>query len=220
MTQFDWAGAEADYQAAIRRNPRDATAHLWYSIFFMNQRRWSEAATQHDEALALDPLSPIIHHDLGTLRHLQGDFTGALPHYDEALRLAPGLYFAMRDKVECLIDLGRYGSASTAAQNLPAAQRNVYSSVIAALQDPSRIDEVLQQLQSDPLASTDQARVFALLNQNELALAELERGFRERDPNQIFVYWQPAFKPLYADPRFQALLRQMGLPVVSAEEVR
>ena len=23
----------------------------------------------------------------------QGDFTGALPHFEEALRLAPGLYF-------------------------------------------------------------------------------------------------------------------------------
>ena len=218
--QFDWAAAEADYQAAIRRNPRDAIAHLWYGNYFMYQRRWSEAATQFDEAVTLDPLSPIIHRNLGLLRYAQGDCTGALPHYDEALRLAPGFYFAMRGKVECLVELGRYGPATTAAQDLPEARRNVYLSVIAALQDPSRVDEAVRQLQSDPLGGLFEAWAFVRLGQNELALAELERGFRESDQFAIAVYIVPAFKPIYADPRFQALVRQMGLPEVGAEEVR
>lgn len=91
---------------------------------------------------------------------------------------------------------------------------------IAALQDPSRVDEAVQQLQSHPLSSNDQARAFALLGQNELALAELERGFREGDPNRVFVYWQPVFKPLYAEARFQALVQQLRSPEVGAEEVR
>jgi TolB-like protein len=220
MNQFDWAAAEADYQAAMRRNPRDAAAHLWYGNYFMYQRRWSEAATQFDEAVTLDPLLPIIHRNLGVLRYAQGDCTGALPHYDEALRLAPGLYSAMREKVECLVELGRYGPASSAAQDLPEARRNVFLSVIAALQDPSRVDEAVRQLQSHPLGGTDQARVFVRLGQNELALAALERGFRESDQFRIVVYIVPAFKPLYADPRFKALVRQMGLSEVGAEEVR
>ncbi len=91
---------------------------------------------------------------------------------------------------------------------------------IAVLQDPSRVDEAVRQLQSHPLGSTDQAWAFAKLGQNELALAELERGFREGKPSRINIYVAPAFKPLYAEPRFQALLRQMGLPEVGAEEVR
>jgi Tfp pilus assembly protein PilF len=218
--QLDWAGAEADYQAAIRHNPRDATAHLWYGVFLMDQRRWREAATQLDEAVALDPLSPIIHRLLGGFRYVQGDFTGALPHYDEALRLAPSLYLSIVSKVACLVELGRYGLASTAAQGLPEARRNGYLSVIAALQDPSRVDEAVQQLQSHPLVSTHQAWAFAKLGQNELALVELERMFREREPARTWLYRVPALKPLYGDPRFQALVRQMGLPEVGAEAVQ
>jgi tetratricopeptide (TPR) repeat protein len=218
--QFNWAGAETDLQAAIRRNPRDATAHLWYGDYFMYQRRWREAATQLDEALALDPLLPNFHRELGVLRSAQGDCTGALPHYDEALRLAPSFYSAMTGKLVSLVELGRYGPASTAAQDLPEARRNVYLSVIAALQDPSRVDEATQQLQSHPLGGMFQAWAFVKLGQDELALAELERMVREGDPGRIGVYLQPAFKPLYADPRFQALVRQMGLPEVGAEEVR
>jgi TolB-like protein len=220
MHQLDWAGAEADFQAAIRRNPRDATAQVWYGIFFMDQRRWREAATQLDEAVALDPLSPNTHLVLGQLRNAQGDFTGALPHYEEALRLSPGLYLTMVNKVLCLVELGNYGPASTAAQDLPGAKRNGYLSVIAALQHPSRVDEAVRQLQSHPLGSTNQAWAFAKLGQNELALAELERMVREGEPSRIWLYRVPEFKSLYADPRFQALVRQMGLPEVGAEEVR
>lgn len=109
--------------------------------------------TQLDEAVALDPLSPIIHRFLGSFRYMQGDFTGALPQYDEALRLAPSLYLTKAVKVACLVELGRYGPASAAAQDLPEAQRKVYLSVIAALQDSSRVDEAVQQLQSHPLAN-------------------------------------------------------------------
>jgi lipoprotein NlpI len=219
MKQYDWAGAEADYQAAIRRNPRDATAHLWYSVFFMSQRRWREAATQLDEAVAIDPLSPVIHSNLGDLRCAQGDFTGALPHFDEALRFAPGYYTAMVGKVMCLVELGRYGPASTATQDMPEAQRNVYLRVIAALQDPSRVDEAVRQLQSHPLGGLYQAWAFVKLGQNVLALAALERMVGAGDPDRTDVYVYPAFKPLYADPRFQALVRQMGLPELGAEEV-
>jgi Tfp pilus assembly protein PilF len=219
MTQYDWAGAEVDYQAAIRHNPHDVTARLWYGMFFMEQRRWREAAAQFDEAVVLDPLAPMIHYSLGNLRCAQGDFTGALPHYDEALRLAPSFYVAMASNLFCLIELGRYGPASTATQNMPDAQRKVYLSVIAALQDPSRVEEAVQQLQSHPLGGLYQAWAFVKLGQNELALAALERMVGAGDPDRTDVYLYPAFKPLYADPRFQALLRQMGLPEVSAEEV-
>lgn len=44
--------------------------------------------------------------------------------------------------------------------------------------------------------------------------------FREREPSRLWLYRVPAFKQLYGDPRFQALVRQMDLPEVRAEEVR
>jgi hypothetical protein len=103
---------------------------------------------------------------------------------------------------------------------MPDAQRKVYLSVIAALQDPSRVEEAVQQLQSHPLGGLYHAWAFVKLGQNEFALEELERMFREREPSRSFVYRNPAFKPLYDDPRFQALVRQMGLPEVSAAEFR
>jgi predicted Zn-dependent protease len=42
------------------------------------------------------------------------------------------------------------------------------------------------------------------------AIDWLERGYRDRDPLMITIYESP-YDPLRADPRFQDLLRRMGL---------
>ena len=209
---FDWLGAEADYRAAVALNPRDVAARLWYGQFFMHQRRWREAAEQMDQAVALDPLSPIVHYSRGWLQDSQGDFAGALPHHDEALRLEPGLYIALVNKLEDLVDLGRYEAAIATAQDMPEPRRATFLSVIAALQNPSRVNDAIKQLISYPLGGTDQPWAFAKLGKYDLALAELERQFREHDSYRMMLCLVPAFKPFYSDPRFQALLRQMKLP--------
>ena len=49
------------------------------------------------------------------------------------------------------------------------------------------------------------------------ALLELEREFRERGPCRGWLLLVPAFRPLYSDPRFQALVQQMGLPRTRVE---
>jgi hypothetical protein len=54
--------------------------------------------------------------------------------------------------------------------------------------------------------------MLAMLGENELALAELERLFAQHDPYRVYLYAIPEFDPLHQDPRFQALLNQIGLP--------
>ena len=210
--RFDWAGAETDYRAAISHDPRNSSARLWYGEYFMNQRRWREAAEQMEMTVELEPLSPINHYCLGWLKDSMGDFAGALPHLDQALRLEPGLYPAMVNKVADLVDLGRYQEAAAAAQQMPEPRRTEYLAVIAAVQDPSLVDAAVAQLQANPLGGTDQPWALMKLGKRELVLEELERQFRERGPYRIWILMIPAFQPLYSEPRFQALVRQMNLP--------
>ncbi len=44
------------------------------------------------------------------------------------------------------------------------------------------------------------------------ALRWLELGYEARDPNMRYIGVHPNFQPLRGDPRFQELLRRMGLP--------
>lgn len=209
---LDWSGAEADFRAAIAHSSRDATAHQWYGEYLVFLRRWQEATEQMDQALALDPRAPAIHYERGFVADAQADFAAAVLHFDEALRLAPGLYTVVIEKAEDLAEIARYDEAGATARDLPEPQRQVMLSVIAALQDPSRAAEALRQLTAHPLGGTDQPWAFAKLGKYDLALVELERQFRDNDPYQVYLLTIPAYKPMYADPRFQALVRQMKLP--------
>ena len=54
------------------------------------------------------------------------------------------------------------------------------------------------------------ARIHAALNENEFALAWLKRGFEAR-AIPIFYKDAPVWDPISGDPRFQDLLRRMGI---------
>ena len=53
---------------------------------------------------------------------------------------------------------------------------------------------------------------YALLGETEKALAWLERAVIERDQTVIFIKSDYHFRALHSDPRFQDLVRRMGLP--------
>ena len=48
--------------------------------------------------------------------------------------------------------------------------------------------------------------------EDDLALGELERQFAKHARLREYLYSAPQFKPLYGNPRFQTLLRQINLP--------
>ena len=211
--QFDWAGAEADYRAAIAGDPRDSTARHWYGELLAYQRRWPEAAVQYDAAIALDPLAPINQLSKGLSLWFKGDPAAALPYFDESLRLAPGFYLSMLNKLAALAVLHRFDEAMVVVRDLPGGSREVMSSFMAAMQDASRKEAAAQELIAHgPSGVTGKARMLAMLGENELALAELERLFAQHDPYRVYLYAIPEFDPLHQDPRFQALLNQIGLP--------
>jgi len=201
-----------DYLAALARNPRNAAARIWYGELFMNQRRWRESAEQVEQAVALEPLAPVNHYVLGWLKDSMGDFAGAIPHHEQALKLEPGLYAAMVNIVTDLVDLERYEEAAAMAGQMPEPRRSEYRALIAAIQDPTRVDAVVAQHQASPLGGTDHPWALMKLGQRELVLEELERQFREQGPYRVWMLMVPAFRPLYSEPRFQALVRQMKLP--------
>src|SRR4029079_15806132 len=54
---WDWAGAEAEFQKAIAINPNNAVAHHFYSHLLAQEGRFDEARSALRIAESLDPLS-------------------------------------------------------------------------------------------------------------------------------------------------------------------
>ncbi len=55
------------------------------------------------------------------------------------------------------------------------------------------------------------ALIYNGLGEQDDTLAWLERGFKERDPGTVFLKVGPKWNNLHADPRFQDVLRRLGL---------
>ena len=211
--KFDWAGAEADYRAAIVSDPRDPSAHQWYGELLMYERRWDESAVQYDAAIALDPLAPITHLSRSLNSWYRGNLEAARSDLQEAHRLSPELYYATVNLTSVLIQLRRYDETRSVASELPVGVREAVLSLIDAMQDPSKSDVAAQLiLAHGPGGVVGKPLLLALLGKNDLVLTELERLFRARDPYRVFIYAAPQFNPLHDNPRFQALLKQIGLP--------
>ena len=53
--------------------------------------------------------------------------------------------------------------------------------------------------------------VYTKLGEREKALAALEHAFAVHAGDMVFINIEPCFDPLHAEPRFQSLVRRVGL---------
>jgi tetratricopeptide (TPR) repeat protein len=71
-----------------------------------------------------------------------------------------------------------------------------------------RLEEIARQ---NVVGASDFAGVYAVLGENEKAIAWLEEGLRLRDPGMSFVPASHFFDGLRDDPRFASVVKRIGL---------
>ncbi len=57
-----------------------------------------------------------------------------------------------------------------------------------------------------------QALVHVGLGETDSAFEALEKGFRDRDPQILYLGLDPTWEPLRSDPRYADLIDRIGLP--------
>lgn len=84
--------AIADYNAAIRLNPRYADAHNNLANLMIDAGNYPAAMISYDLAVKFDPTSALIRNNRGLARYknlIWADYDGAIADYSEAIRLKP-----------------------------------------------------------------------------------------------------------------------------------
>ncbi len=218
---WDWAGSEASLKRALELNPSLAEAHMAYAHLLYNLGRHEEAATQARQAIALDPLSPLVNTLSASFLSQAGHREEAKRALDRALELEPDFWIALHvragwalqagDSASAIADLQlareRCGNCSQALAQLGPAY--------AAAGQRAQAEEILRDMEkrdaSGYVPATSQAAIRAALGDIDGALDLLERAYEERDVRLAFLGADARWKPLRQQPRFQALLRKMGL---------
>ena len=75
----------------------------------------------------------------------------------------------------------------------------------------ARLGMLKQQSKEHYVSPFTFAVVYARIGQTDNALESLEKALDERYPSMVFVQIEPVFDDLQTNPRFQALLRRIGL---------
>jgi serine/threonine protein kinase/TolB-like protein/Tfp pilus assembly protein PilF len=220
---WDWSGAEKEFQRAIALNASYATAHQWYGELLVSTGRFEEAIAENKRSIELDPLSLVINTTLRQTFCYARQYDQVMDQYRKTLELDPHFrpthFFLGNAYVQESMDkeaIAEFQSVLAIAPEAPFALSGLaYAYAVAGRR--AEAEKVLDQLKELAKRKFVPAVVFAKihvgLGQKDKVFEWLEKSYEERS---IGIYgWNikvdPALDPLRSDPRFQDLLRRMNL---------
>ncbi len=217
----DWTGAEREFKKAIEINPNYSTAHHWYSFYLGATGRLDEAIAEAKLAQDADPLSLIISSSAGYTFHLARRYDQAIEQLRKTLEMDPNFHPAHWYLATFYDQVARYEDAIAECQKALSLGGDpgvlgVLGHVYAASGKRAEALRVLAELKDlskrryvDP---SDIALVYVGLGDKPQALEWLEKAYEDRSYRLTWIKVLPQFDSLHRDPRFQDLLRRMGLP--------
>lgn len=218
--RWDWKGSESEYQRALALNPTLAEAHDGYAILLSVLSRHDEAIAEIRRMKERDPLSILAAVDLGAMYYNAGRYQQALDALQDAVNVDPTT--PMTDSWMGIVygATGRFSDAireyekAIARGDTASATRCYYAYSLARAGRSSDALGVLEDLHSSHtfVPPTGLAIVYTGLGRTEAAIRALDQAFRERDPMLQYLNVEPHFNAIRADPRFQELIRKVGLP--------
>ena len=217
---WDFAAADKEFHRAIELNPGYATAHHWYAwhLSLIGQNR--EAIAEMKKAQSLDPVSPVVNADLAELLLISHLPDESIEQSRKTIEMNPGFASAHNQLALAYIQKQMFDEAIVElneAIKLSGDNPIFLANLARAYAESNRREKAAKLLNnlkkrsvpSSPLA-TEIAMIYTALGDKDQAMAWLEKGYEERfNPG---VLERPCFDRLRSDPRFQNLMRLIGLP--------
>jgi tetratricopeptide (TPR) repeat protein len=218
---WDWVGAERELRRAIEAGPDTMGARAMYSHVLMIVGRPDEAMPQIERAVELDPFNVLTLSFYTMSLYCERRYDEAIAQARKALSMQPDSGGALSELILALHETKQHDEMIAAAKKLYAGW---YPDVGQALERgyagrdyPGAWRRAAEfeaaKHGGDPGAAYDIAQGALYAGDTARALDWLERACDDRDPNLPYITCEPLWDPVRSDPRFQALLRRMNLPV-------
>ncbi len=221
LYDWDWKGAEQEFQRAIELNPKSAVAYHWYGEFLAKMGRSDEAAQKLQHAQQLDSLSPMINATLGWFYFVTHQYERATDQLKKTLDMDPNFAPARRTLEVVYAQRGmhrealaEWQKALTLSGNPELAASLEHDFATSGYQGLLRDwNEGLKAIAQEGYVSPyGIAQSHARLGERAPALEWLTRAYNERDSRLVALKVDPCFDALRSDPTFQNLLGRIGLP--------
>lgn len=215
---FAWDEAELLLRRAQEADPRSAEAHRWRAVLLESQGRAAEAMAEAETALQLQSTSPDQRHGVGVRLYMSGQFGRARDWYGALLAASPDYPLAHEMLGLIQVQLGDFGAARESwrrwaeISGVPSPLADTLVNRIELSQTSGTAqglpDWYFEQI---PLHPVYRAIVLTLVGDRDAAVEWLEFGLANRSPDMHSVGVRPEFSVLRSDPRFRAILDEVGL---------
>jgi TolB-like protein/Flp pilus assembly protein TadD len=214
---FEFAASTKEFERAIELNPNYPTAHQWYarSVLLMTGQ-FDRAIAEAKRAVELDPVSPIIHADLGGVYMMARRYDEAIEQLRNTVEMDPEFYWAHRFLGLALELKG--ATAEAIAEYQRAFELSDDPTVLGFVAHaeantgrPNDARQILARLTEAAKTRYVSAYAFAVihlaLGEKDQALDWLEKNARDHaSPATSLIPSDPYLDPLRGDPRFEALV--------------
>jgi TolB-like protein/Flp pilus assembly protein TadD len=218
---FNGAESAKQFQRAIQLNPNYATAHHWYGrLTLVMLGELDRAMVEVKRAYELDPVSSIIHSDLGGVNLAARRYDEAIQQLHGTVEMDPDFFWAHRWlgmalelKGDTQAAIAEYKKAFELNDDPAGLAFIAHAQAAMGRQDEAR--KRLIQLTDAAKLRYVQPYAFALihlaLGDKKQTLDWLEQGVRDRGATYLqFIKTDAFFDPMRGDPRFEAIVQKVS----------
>jgi TolB-like protein/DNA-binding winged helix-turn-helix (wHTH) protein/Flp pilus assembly protein TadD len=223
-SDWDFDGAEREFKRAIELNPNYATAHHWYAHMLMQVGRTDESLAQARLAQELDPLSPFINNGLARQYYLSRQYDKAIAQCKVVLEMDPTYLPArtqlalayeqkgmLAEAVSTMEQTRKLAGDKTDLPMVHALLAHAYALAGRRADAQSELNVLIAIGQKRYVPPSYLAIVYLALGDKNKAFDYLNKSYQDRSEQLLYLGVEPLVDPLRGDPRFDALLKQVGL---------
>jgi serine/threonine-protein kinase len=222
LYNWNWTAAEQSLKRAIELNPSFAEAHSIYSRYLSALGRAEEAIAETNRAQELDPLSLLISMQRGYVLTNSRHFDEAIEQLRRVIALDPNNYTAHWYLGLAYTNNKRFDDATATSEKAVVLSSRApgalgvmgmcYGLAGRKVEANKTLDELLELNRRRYVTPVALVQVYIGLGDKDRAFAWLEKAYQERSYFMAYLKVIPVADPLRSDPRFDDLLRRMGLP--------
>ena len=223
MALFDtwnFAAEQREYQRAIELNPNLSEAHVGYGSYLLAIGAINDAIRELTLAHELDPLSAAPIAILGATHYFQRNYDKSLEQLRKAMEIIPTAPITHRDLFYVYEGKGVYDKAvAERQQEFQLRGRTQQAGAIgesykhggfeAALRTMIQIGRHSSSEDYDPFMV---AICYSLLEDKNQAFVWLSKAVEAHSGEVTDLKVAPEFDNIRSDPRFEELVRRIGLP--------
>ncbi len=219
---WDFAAGEKEMRRGVELDPDSAWAWGQLHFVYTSLGRFDEAIAAAKRGVELGPFSDSAHFYLGLAYAFARRFDSAIFHFKKSLEFDPrnttclvalALAYAWEGQAE--ETLGVCEKAANQARGVTVVLGHL-GAAYAKIGKTEEAREVLRQIEEawkpDGRSSTWIAAIYAGLGEKDAAFEWLEKAFQERTSFLAYFKFHPTFDNLHGDPRFDALVKRIGIP--------